>query len=162
MMAKKTNYFSAELEDLKSAVAGVVEGFGLVQEQVNSSVYGLEVLFKNDFAGVVFEFSPREGAGWGAFVGRLVDGELPENPIRLDEGVTINRFDIRDVASVRLGFVNGLTEKIVHDMALSAADVCLIIEKCCGDLFRGDGFIFNLLQEVVIKRWRLLSRLESK
>lgn len=151
-MGKKAGCFAEQSQELRNAIKGVVEIFHLTHVKEEVDVYGLEILFQNNFAGVKFEFSPQEGAGWRAVVGRLLDDQFPRHPIHIDRHTVLNRFDIRDVAASRINLVPELAEKIAGMTPLSASEICLILERCAADIFQGDFSSFAGLRDRVMMR----------
>jgi hypothetical protein len=152
MMKKKANRFFEQLQELRGAVNGITElyGLSLVKEEIDA--YGLEVLLQNSVAGVKFEFSPQEESSWHAVVGQLSEGRFPRHPIRIDRHTVLHRFDLRDIAALRVELVPELAEKLNALAPLSASEMCVLLERCCADLFKGDFSLFARLQERVMSR----------
>lgn len=151
-MSKKANRFAEQSRELHLAIEGVAEIFGLSVEKEESDAYGLELLLQNNVAGVKFEFSPQDQSGWRAIVGQLSNGQFPKHPIRIDRQSVLQRFDLRDIAALRIELIPELAGKI-RDMApLSAREVSHILQACCTDIFKGDFSLFARLQERVMSR----------
>lgn len=151
-MGKKVGYFSEQYKELHNSIKDVARLFHLTLEKEEADVYGLEVLFQNNFAGVKFEFSPQDGAGWRAVIGRLLDGKFPKHPIHIDRNVVLNRFDLRDVAAVKAALIPELAEKIAGFEPLTSSEICLILKRCCVDIFQGDFSSFAEFRERVMER----------
>jgi hypothetical protein len=152
MMSKKPKRFSEQSADLHRAVGDVAVRFGLSVAKEESDAYGLELVLQNKVAGVKFEFSPQEQSGWHAVVGKLSDGQFPRHPIRIDRLTVLERFDMRDIAALRLEAVPEVAAKITALAPLSAAEMVLILERCCADLLNGDFSLFADLRERVLAR----------
>jgi hypothetical protein len=146
------NRFSEQLQELRGAVKGVTELYGLYLVNEEIRAYGLEVLLQNSVAGVKFEFSPQEGSGWRVVVGQLLEGQFPRHPIRIDRHTVLHRFDLRDIAAQRVELVPELAEKLSSLAPLSASEMCVLLERCCADLFKGDFSLFARLRERVMSR----------
>jgi len=149
-MSKK-RYADQSLE-LHGAIEEITERFGLSLVKEESDLYGLEVLLQNDVAGVKFEFSPQEESGWRAVVGRLREGQFPRHPIRIDRQTVLDRFDLRDIAALRIELIPELAAKVATLAPLSASDMSVLLARCCVDLFNGDFSLFARLQERVVSR----------
>jgi hypothetical protein len=152
MKKNKVRRFAEQSEELRNASKDIVERFRLTQIKEEADVWGLRVSLQNDFAGVEFEFSPPQWPGWVAFVVRLVDGRFPKYPIYVDRHTVLNHFDIRDVAAIKLNLIPELADKIDGAAPLTASDICLILERCCDDIFQGDFSSFAELRNRVIAR----------
>lgn len=151
-MTKKKSYFSAESAALSLASQETIKKFRLSSVKEEADSYGLEATFQNDVTGVKFEYSPGEGTGWRAIVGRLVDGKFPKHPIHIDRDTKFNRFDIRDIAALRISLIPEIADKIANMSPLSAVEICLILNRCCRDIFDGDFSSFAALRDRVLKR----------
>jgi hypothetical protein len=151
-MSKKANRFSEQSRELHLAIKEVAELFGLSVIKEESDAYGLELLLQNSVAGVKFEFSPQDQSGWRAIVGRLSDGQFPKHPIRIDRESVLHRFDLRDVAALRVELIPELAGKIRDLAPLSAREVSHILQTCCTDILKGDFSLFARLQERVVSR----------
>ncbi|WP_300327325.1 hypothetical protein [Accumulibacter sp.] len=151
-MSKKANSFSEQSRELHLAIKDVAELFGLSVINEESDVYGLELLLQNSVAGVKFEFSPQDQSGWRAIVGQLSNGQFPKHPIRIDRQSVLHRFDLRDVATLRIELIPELAGKIRDLAPLSAREVSHVLQTCCADMFKGDFSLFARLQERVISR----------
>lgn len=151
-MGKKVHLFAEQSRELHLAIKDVAELFGLSVIKEQSDVYSLELLLQNSVAGVKFEFSPQDQSGWRAIVGQLSNGQFPEHPIRIDRQSVLQRFDLRDVAALRIELVPELAGKIRDLAPLSAREVSHILQACCTDIFNGDFSLFPRLQERVISR----------
>jgi hypothetical protein len=152
MMSKKADRFSEQSHELHRAVKGVAELFGLSLVKEESGVYGLEVLLQNNVAGVKFEFSPQEGSGWRAVVGRLSEGQFPTHPIRIDRHTALHRFDLRDIAALRIELIPEMAGRINTLAPLSASEMSVLLERCCADLLKGDFSLSARLRERVMSR----------
>lgn len=152
MTSKKVNRFSEQSRELHRATKDVAELFGLALMKEESDAYGLEVLLQNIVAGVKFEFSPQEDSGWRAVVGQLSEEQFPKHPIRIDRQSVLRRFDLRDIAALRIERIPELAEKIRAQAPLSASEMSLILERCCADLFEGDFSLFSRLHDRVMAR----------
>jgi hypothetical protein len=151
-MSKKATRFSERAQELHSAIKGTADLFRLSLVKEEADAYGLEILLRNTLAGVKFEFSPQEGSGWRVVVGQLIDGQFPGHPIRIDRHTVLNRFDLRDIAALRLELVPELAGKIDALAPLSAKEMCVLLERCCVDIFQGDFSFFSSLSERVKSR----------
>ena len=151
-MNKKANRFPEQSHELHRAVKGVAELFDLSLVKEESDAYGLEVLLQNNVAGVKFEFSPQEEEGWRAVVGRLSEGQFPRHPIRIDRRTVLHRFDLRDIAALRIELIPELAGKIRTLAPLSAREMSVLLERCCADLFKGDFSLFARLRERIMSR----------
>ncbi len=151
-MGKKVSRFAGQSQELRNAVRRIVEIFRLTHVKEDADAYGLEVWFQNNLAGVKFEFSPQDGAGWRAVVGRLLDGQFPKHPIHIDRHTVLNRFDLRDVAADKIDLIPELAEKIGGSAPLTAIEICSILERCCADIFQGDFSSFAKLRDRVMER----------
>ena len=149
-MSKKR--FAEQSFELHRAIKGINERFGLSLVKEESDRNGLKVLLQNNVAGVKFEFSPQEESGWRAIVGRLCDGQFPRHPIWIDRDTALHRFDLRDIAALRIDLIPELAGKVGSLAPLSAAEMSLLIERCCADVFSGDFSLFARLQERVRSR----------
>jgi hypothetical protein len=156
-MGKKQVRFSEQSGELRTAVKGVSDLFGLSLVREEADVYGLEVLLQNNAAGVKFEFSPQERVAWRAIVARLPEGKFPSHPILIDQHTVLHRFDLRDIAALRIELVPELMQKINDLAPLSASEMCLLLERCCADIFRGEFSIFDKLRERVLSRLSVVS-----
>lgn len=151
-MGNKGGRFAEQSMELHNAIKDVAELFHLVLVKEEADVYGLEILFQNNFAGIKIEFSPQEGAGWRAVIGRLLDGQFPKHPIHIDRNTVLNRFDLRDVAAVKAALIPDLTKKIAGLEPLTSSDICMILERCCADILKGDFSSFVEYRERVLER----------
>jgi len=151
-MSKKQNRFSEQSRELRLAINDVADMFGLSVVKEESDAYGLELLFQNSVAGVKFEFSPQDQSGWRAIVGKLFNGQFPKHPILIERQSVLHRFDLRDVAAIRIELIPELAGKIRDLAPLSAREISYILETCCIDIFKGDFSLFASLQERVISR----------
>lgn len=151
-MSKKSNRFQEQSRELHLAIKDVAERFGLTVIKEESDVYGLELLLQNSVAGVKFEYSPPDQTGWHAVIGRLSNGQFPKHPIRFDRQSVLHRFDLRDVAALRIENVPELDGKLRDSTPLSACELSHILQTCCIDIFKGDFSLFALLQERVMSR----------
>lgn len=151
-MSKKVNRFSAQSLEIHRAIKNIAELFELSLVKEDSDVYGLEILLQNKVAGVKFEFSPQDSPGWRAVVGQLSDGRFPRHPIQINRQSVLCRFDLRDIAALRVELIPELAEKILTLAPLSASEMSRILEACCADIFRGDFSLFIHLQERVMSR----------
>jgi hypothetical protein len=151
-MSKKANRFAEQSRELHLAIKSVAELFGLSAIREESDAYGLELLLQNSVAGVKFEFSPQDQSGWRAIIGQLSNGQFPKHPIRIDRQSVLQRFDLRDVAALRIELIPELAGKIRDLAPLSAREVSHILQACCADIFKGDFSLFARLQERVMSR----------
>lgn len=151
-MSKKASRFAEQSSELHLAIKDVVERFGLSAIREDSDAYGLELLMQNSVAGVKFEFSPQDQTGWRAVIGQLSNGQFPKHPIRIDRQSVLQRFDLRDVAALRIELIPELAGKVRDLAPLSALDVSQILQSCCADIFNGDFSLFARLQERVLSR----------
>jgi hypothetical protein len=151
-MGKNVNRFVKQSDELHNAVKGLSDTFHLSVVKEEFDAYGLEVLLQNAVAGVRFDFSPQEGSGWRVVVGQLVDGQFPRHPIRIDRDTVLNRFDLRDIAALRVELIPDLAGKIHNFAPLSAMEMSAILERCCADILQGDFSLFAHLHNRVISR----------
>jgi hypothetical protein len=153
-MAKKKVVvrFASEAAEVASKIGECGESYKLHLGSVVDDAYGLSVVYKNDFAGVMFEFSPLESCGWRVVVGRLVDNCFPKHPGRLSHDTILDRFDIRDIAALRIDMIPELSSKIEYLAPLDLQEFCFILMRCCRDIFFGDFSLFPALQERVLGR----------
>jgi hypothetical protein len=151
-MSKKSNRFSEQARELHLALKKVSEHFGLSVIKEDSDSYGLEMLMQNGTTGVKFEYSPRDQVGWRAIVGQLSSGQFPKHPVRIDRQSILHRFDLRDVAALRIELIPELADKIISLAPLTAGEISHILEKCCTDIFRGDFSLFIHLRARVMSR----------
>lgn len=151
-MSKKPKRFAEQSRELHLAIKDVAGRFGLSVIREASDVYGFELLLQNTVAGVKIEFSPQDPPGWHAIVGQVSNGQFPKHPIRIDRQSVLQRFDLRDVAALRIELIPELAGKIHDPGPLSASEVCHILQACCTDIFNGDFSLFARLQERVISR----------
>ena len=154
-MSKKR--FAEQSLELHDAIKGITERFGLSLVKEESDRYGLEVLLQNRVAGVKFQFSPQEESGWRAVVGRLCEGQFPRHPITIDRHTVLHRFDLRDIAALRIDSIPELAGKIASLAPLSASEMSVLVARCCGDLLNGDFSLFAPLQERVLARSQISS-----
>ena len=146
------------LRQAEKVLEGTRERFALEIVQRNSSKFGEESIFHNGVAGIKVRHSQRDGEGLHVLVAKLVDGEFPPHPGTINEETELRRFDIRDIASVRIDRLLGaLSEKIRNNGPLTATDIDVLLTSCCSDVLMGDFSVFRKTSRLVKDRARRLA-----
>lgn len=138
-----------EADQLTNALKKITAHFELKTIKKEFDEYGFELLLQNQTTGVKCQFSPREGKGWIVILGRLKDGAFPRHPIHISDDTQLDRFDIRDVATVQLGSIPELTKEIENDLPLKMRDIIHLLDVCCSDILKGNFEIFEELESIV-------------
>jgi hypothetical protein len=103
------------------------------------SEYGEEFTLQNAVAGVRIRHSLRDGKGLLVVVGRLDNGRFPPHPGPIHEGADLIRFDLRDIAPLRMDRISEwLQNKLRADAPIDGEDVAKLLNDCCADMFSGD------------------------
>jgi hypothetical protein len=155
-MTRKT---SPELAKADKALKSLKSRYALVVTEREMDVYGDEFTLQNEVAGIKIRHSLRDGKGLHVLVGQLVNDQFPPHPGTIDEKTSLLRFDLRDIASLRMDRISqSLQKKVTNGIPIDTKDVAELLTNCCGDILSGDFSLFEAASRIVKKRAKRLAR----
>ena len=155
----KTENSLQPLANAEEAVKPLKAKYNLKVVQRKTSEYGEEFTLQNAVAGVRVRHSLRDGKGLLVVVGRLDDGRFPPHPGPIHEGADLVRFDLRDIALLRMDRISeSLQNKLRADAPIDGEDVAKLLNHCCADILSGDFSIFGAASRIVKDRAERLAR----
>jgi len=144
---------------LKSALSDITRKHGMALVDEDYDIYGATLLYQNRATGLRCAHSPKEGGGWIVVIGKLKNGCFPKHPIHIDDSTNIDRFNIRDLASLRLKYLPDiLRKKIEHNLELLPKNIDELLKNCCGALLDGNFAAFEPASVIVKKRAKRLAK----
>jgi hypothetical protein len=147
------------LAKAEEAVKPLKAKYNLEVIQRKTNEYGEELTLQNAMAGVRIRHSVRDGKGLVVVVGRLDNGRFPPHPGPIHEGTDLIRFDLRDIASLRMDRISkSLQNKLRADAPIDGEDVATLLSHCCADILSGDFSIFGAASRIVEDRAERLAR----
>jgi hypothetical protein len=148
-----------QLRRAETSLKDVNQRFALELTARRVTDYGAEIILQNSVAGVKIRHSAHDGNGLHVLVARLVDGNFPPHPDLIHENTDLCRFDIRDIASLRLDRLPAtLAVKIQNDKPLDGQDVATLLRSCCSDILVGDFSVFAAVQRIVKERAKAINK----
>ena len=141
------------LAEAEEAIEPLKGKYNLDVVQRNTNEYGEEFTLQNAVAGVRIRHSVRDGEGLLVIVGRLDTGRFPPHPGSIHEETDLIRFDLRDIASLRMDRISeSLQKKLKGDLPINGEDVAELLSRCCADILSGDFSIFTAASRIVKDR----------
>jgi hypothetical protein len=155
----KTEKSFQQLAKAEEAVKPLKAKYNLEIVKRKTGEYGEELTLQNAVAGVRIRHSLRDGKGLLVVVGQLDDGRFPPHPGPIHEGTVLTRFDLRDIASLRMDRISeSLQNKLRADVPIDGEDVAKLLSHCCADILSGDFSIFGAASRIVKARAERLAR----
>ncbi len=155
------NEFDVFTEISKETFKFLKNEYGFYELIEERESYGVYLTYKNNTTAVRISYEPMEG---GVFVllARLVNGEIPKDPIFIKPDTELNSFYLDDLVKLRKPDILVESKPQIESSQEEVRQYLIIVSdqlrECAGDVLSGKFNVFRELDRVVKDRQKELNQ----